>query len=117
MSIFDINRDGKVDFTDHFLTYGILKSIDDCIADEKRKTRNDSWRDDCDPDYESDIDPDDFDSQEEYMDAVEEAKYEWREYCEDGWEYDLDPMDFETEKEYQDALEEAIQCYEESDVF
>ena len=117
MSIFDINRDGKVDFTDHFLTYDILKTIDDCIADEKRKTRNDSWRDDCDPDYESDIDPDDFDSQEEYMDAVEEAKYEWREYCEDGWEYDLDPMDFETEEEYQDALEEAIQCSEESDDF
>ena len=67
MSIFDINRDGKVDFTDHFLTYGILKTIDTCIADKKRKIRNNSWRDDCDPDYESDIDPDDFDSQEEYI--------------------------------------------------
>ena len=76
MSIFDINRDGKVDFTDYFLTYDILQTIDDCIADRKRQNCNSSWQDDCDLYCESDIDPDDFETEEEYQDALEEAMFD-----------------------------------------
>lgn len=94
---------------------------------------DDSWRDFCEDGSEYDIDPEDYDTEEEYMEALEEAKEEyaeehnfkdyrivgiyienddednedWRDECEDGSDYDLDPYDFDTEEEYLHALDAA----------
>lgn len=69
---------------------------------------DDSWRDFCEDGSDYDLDPEDFDSEYEYEEALEEAKeqYAWRENCEDGFEYNVDPEDYETEEEYLEALNE-----------
>ena len=102
MSFFDFNRDGKVDFWDHFLVFGIAKA-----AEQEYKDVHE-WRDSCDYDPEYDVDPEDYETEDEFEEALNEAKYGWRDLCEDGSDYDLDPEDYETEEEYMDALEDAI---------
>ena len=70
-----------------------------------------SWREECDfKDYLNyDIDPEDYDTQEEYEEALQEKKYAWREDCDydDYLNYDVDPEDYETEAEYREALQKA----------
>ena len=44
MSFFDFNRNGKVDFWDHFLVFGIAKA-----AEQEYKDQH-GWRDSCDYD-------------------------------------------------------------------
>ena len=76
MSSFDFNNDGKVDFGEHFLTYVMIEEFDKFIISEKKSLfsgDDDSWRDFYDYDFESDIDPDDFETEEEYLDALAEA--------------------------------------------
>ena len=68
---------------------------------------DDGWRDDCEDGWEYGLYPEDYETEEDYMEALEEAKYGWREACEDGWEYGLYPEDYETEEEYNEALEAA----------
>ena len=68
---------------------------------------DDSWRDYCEDGSEYDIDPDDYETEGEYEEAIQEAKDSWRDYCEDGSEYDIDPDDYETEEEYEEAIQEA----------
>ncbi len=53
------------------------------------------------------IDPDDYDSEEDLLEAIEEAKYAWRDEAEPAFEYGLNPVDFETREEYEEALEQA----------
>ena len=52
------------------------------------------------------LDPEDYETEEEYEEALNNEKYAWRLTCEDGYEYGLDPEDYETEDEYNDALYE-----------
>ena len=77
---------------------------------------DDSWRDFCEDGSDYDLDPEDFDSEEEYEEALEEAKekYAWRENCEDGFEYNIDPEDYETEEEYLEALNEEKYAWRET---
>ena len=64
------------------------------------------WRDYCDDEgLDYDVDPEDFETEEEYNKAVYEAKYGWRDYCES--EYGIDPNDYETEDEFYEAVAEA----------
>ena len=93
--LFDFNGDGKVSMLEDFLAYAIHESA------------MHSWRDTCENGIEFDLDPMDYETEEEYTDALEEAKYGWRDICEDGIDFDLDPEDYETEEEYDEALEEA----------
>ena len=62
------------------------------------------WRETCEDGSEYGLDPEDFETEEEYEEALNEEKYGWRLTCEDGSEYGLDPKDFETEDEYEEAL-------------
>ena len=78
-------------------------------------TDDDDWRDNCEDGSEWDIDPYDYDTEEEYLEALHEVKYEWREYAEDGEIWGLDPEDFETEEEYEEALEEAMNEWDDSE--
>ena len=68
-----------------------------------------SWREECDfKDYLNyDIDPEDYDTQEEYEEALQEKKYAWREDCDynDYLNYDIDPEDYDTQEEYEEALQ------------
>ncbi len=64
------------------------------------------WRDFCEDGEEYGVDPTDYETEEEYEEALEEKKYGWRESCKDGLEYGVDPTDYETEEEYEEALED-----------
>lgn len=92
------------------------------------------WRDHCEDCSPYGINPNDYETADEYNDALVDAKhnltsqigsnqltmistcghqddvskkYVWRKYCEDGSDYGIDPLDFETADDYEDALAEA----------
>ena len=66
-----------------------------------------SWMDECEDDWEHGIFPENYDTREEYEEALEEARHGWRDTCETDWEHGILPEDYETEEEYEEALEEA----------
>lgn len=68
-----------------------------------------SWRDFCEDGSEYGIDSEDYETEEEYEEALTEEKYGWRDFCEDGSEYGIDPEDYETEEEYEAAILEAAE--------
>jgi hypothetical protein len=113
--LFDFNGDGKTSFIEE---YRALKMFEVCIEeqmnnlpknlfDDEDDSDDYEWRENCDDGLEYGVDPEDYETEEEYEEALEEAKYEWREDCDDGLEYGVDPEDYETEEEYEEALEEA----------
>lgn len=118
--MFDFNRDGKEDLGELWVAQ---KIFDECTK-EKEQQHDDSsdymyhsaldddfidtsWREFCEDGSEFDIDPEDYETEDEYNEALEEARNAWRDTCEDSSEYGLDPDDFETEDEYNEAFEEA----------
>lgn len=116
--LFDFNGDGKTDLGEEFLA---LKIFENCIKDNDDTrfseendvyanpipSKNYSWRAYCEDGAEFGLFPEDFESEEEYMEALEVAKNAWRDACDVGAEFGLYPEDFETEEEYADALEVA----------
>ncbi|MDO4343351.1 MAG: hypothetical protein Q4C50_00975 [Eubacteriales bacterium] len=122
--MFDFNRDGKEDFVERWLA---LKIFEECTKEQEHHDYSDddidysildddddysvdtSWRDFCEDGSEFDLAPEDYETEEEYEEALAKAKEKiaWRDTCEDGSEYGLDPEDYETEDEYNEALEEA----------
>lgn len=120
--IFDFNRDGKEDFGEQWLAYKIFEEctkeeeshhdyssdyIDHSIFGDDNDDIDTSWREFCEDGSDFDLDPEDYETEEEYEEALREAQTAWRDTCEDGSEYGLDPEDYETEEEYEEALEEA----------
>lgn len=79
------------------------------IAEPKVNDNRYAWRLNCEDGSEYGIYPEDYETRDEYHEALAHEKYAWREWCEDGSEYGLDPEDFETEDDYNEALEEAEQ--------
>lgn len=61
------------------------------------------------------ISPEDFETRDEYHEALHREKYAWREWCEDGADFGVDPDDYETEDEYEEALEAAKQAADETE--
>lgn len=118
--IFDFNRNGKEEFSELWIAQ---KVFEDCTKEEGNDFSDDyiyhsildedgpsvdiSWRDYCEDGSEFDLDPEDYESEDEYSDALEEARGAWRDTCDDSSEYGLDPEDYDTEDEYMEALEEA----------
>ena len=74
-----------------------------------------AWRLNCEDGSEYGISPEDYETRDEYHEALHQEKYAWRDYCEDGSEYGIDPEDYETEDEYQDALDEAKEAESSND--
>lgn len=119
---FDFNGDGKTTWDEEWLGMMI---INECMKEEKKQTNstplfpfghhydedddneNSEWRIFCEDGTEYGLDPEDFETEEEYEVALSRAKVAWRETCEDGFEFGVDPEDFETEEDYIEALEEA----------
>ena len=106
MGLFDFNRDGKTDFSEHFLAYGIFQAVMNSRESSNHFHDDYGWRDFCEDGFEYDVDPEDYDTEEEYMEALNKEKYGWRETCEDGFDYGVDPEDYETEEEYMEMLKE-----------
>ncbi|MCC8101553.1 MAG: hypothetical protein LIP11_04590, partial [Clostridiales bacterium] len=66
-----------------------------------------AWRLNCEDGSPYGINPDDYETREEYNEALYKEKYRWRNFCEDGTDYGIAPEDYETEEEYEDALKNA----------
>ena len=92
----DFDGDGESDLGER---WSALQVFQECEEEH-------AWRETCEDGSEYDLDPEDYETEEEYEEALEEEKYGWRETCEDGSEFGLDPEDYETEEEYEEALEE-----------
>ena len=122
--LFDFNGDGKTTWDEEYLAF---KIFEECTKEEENDFDNDfdsdlfddtdisdkyEWRDYVEVDYLLGIFPEDYETEEEYLEAVNEAKYAWRDTCEDGSDVCIDPEDYENEDEYNDALEEARDTYE-----
>jgi len=112
--LFDFNRDGKEDFGEQWVAFQMFEEWTkdskpkSSYADYSSPSRSIyNWRDHCEDGSEYGIDPDDYDAEDEYDEALKEAKYGWRDTCEDGLQYSVDPEDYETEAEYNEALETA----------
>lgn len=116
--LFDFNGDGKTDLGEEFIAYKIFEQCmkksddadDDFSLDEDLDiipSKDYSWRSYCEDGTEFCIFPEDYETEEEYEEALNEAKYAWRDTCEDGSDYGLIPEDYETEEEYSEALDEA----------
>lgn len=110
--LFDFNRDGKEDLGEQWLAYKMFEEATKTEDDEIDPIFDDdyddhSWRQFCDDGSEYGIDPEDYETEEDYNEALEEAKHAWRDIAEDGFEFGIDPEDYETEQEYNEALEEA----------
>lgn len=134
--MFDFNRDGREDFGEQWLAFKIFEectkndnsSDSDFFVSPSRRSSYVGFDADDEPDFLDDsdddvvghdwrlfcedgsdvgVDPEDFDSEEEYEEALADARSMWRFTCEDGSDVGLDPYDYDTEDEYSDALAEA----------
>lgn len=83
--LFDFNRDGKEDLTEQWVAH---KIFEECATAAARHSnvldeKDTSWRDFCEDGWEYGVAPEDYDTEEEYEDALEEAKSqrdEWDEW-------------------------------------
>jgi len=66
-----------------------------------------SWREFCEDGSEYGLDPEDFDDELEYEEALEEARSAWHDKYEPDFEHAIYPEDYDTEEEYLEALDEA----------
>ena len=111
--LFDFNRDGKEDSGELWIAHKIFEDVtkkedeEDDIFVPDNDYNNHSWRRFCEDGTEFGVYPENYETEEEYNNALNEAKYGWRSTAEDGFEFGVDPEDYETEEEYNYDLEEA----------
>lgn len=86
--IFDFNHDGK---TSPFEQYIGFKIFEECLKEFENEEGDDDdkyeWRLTCEDGWDYDIDPEDYETEFEYMEALEEAK---ENCCEPDEEFDED---------------------------
>lgn len=97
MGIFDFNHDGKTSFFEFAAGMGIV----DCMLREEKE----EWVSEVGDGSEYGIDPQDFDSKDDYEFAYNRAKYAWRDSCPGLWETGVDPDLYETKEDYLEAVE------------
>ena len=92
--LFDLDGDGKVEADEEFISMMMLNhmekemreessDIDDfdddfdsySYSDSQSNQPDTSWRDTCEDGYEYGLEPQEYDEEEEYLDALNEAKY------------------------------------------
>ena len=66
-----------------------------------------AWRLNCEDGSAYGIDPNNYETRDEYNEALSREKHGWRDYCEDGSDYGISPEDYETEEEYNAAIDTA----------
>lgn len=109
MGLFDFDGDGKISPWEDFLEYSLFEEFANdgtgepgigLFADDHK----DDWRYDCEDGSEYDIDPWDYDTLEEYEEALEDARLDRDLYGEDEEEHKADE-DGETEEDEDDEDE------------
>ena len=106
-SLFDVDGDGEITAADDMLDFMLFNEF---LKDEEKResdAKKEEWRIFAEDGSDYDLYPEDYETEEEYNEALREAKTAWRDEVEDGWEYNMDPEDYETEEEYDEALDEA----------
>ena len=69
-----------------------------------------AWRKNCADGSEYDIDPLDYETEDEYNQAIYDEKYAWRRWAAiDAKKYGIDPTAFETEKDFSAVVDKARQ--------
>lgn len=116
---FDFNGDGKEDLGEQWIAHQIFKECDeedefsdanlfDTELSSNEDDTDDLWREFCEDGSEFGIYPEDYSTEEEYEEVLQEA---WNEcadlYEEDGSEFGIYPEDYSTKAEYEEALQEA----------
>lgn len=117
--LFDFNGDGKTTWDEEYLAFKIFEECtkkeesdydsdldSDLLSDTVLSDKYD-WRLYCEDGFSYDVDPEDYEAEEEYEEALNEAKYGWRDNCESISDTGIDPEDYETEEEYDEALVQA----------
>lgn len=66
-----------------------------------------AWRLNCEDGSAYGIDPNNYETRDEYNEALSREKHGWRDYCEDGSDYGISPEDYETAEEYNAAIDTA----------
>lgn len=116
--LFDFNGDGKTSWDEEYIAYRIFE---ECTKDDNSSGgsygsygsdysgsygnyNRYEWRESCEDGTEFGVDPEDYETEEEYDDALYEAKYGWREGCLSYYETGVLPEAYETAKEYWEAL-------------
>lgn len=115
--IFDFNFDGKTSWDEQALG---LMIINECMKEDSddddfsfsssgifSSGTDHSWRSMYDYDVETGIDPEDYETEDEYLEALNAARTAWRDYRFYDPETGIDPEDYETEEEFEEALAEA----------
>lgn len=116
---FDWNQNGKAD-ADDFLWEEHYQKITDknrkkkegvlpvpAFPVKKEKSKY-QWRKNCRDNEGTGVSPYDYETEEEYEEALEEAKHEWRDdYFSTELKTGVSSVDYETEEEYREAVEEA----------
>lgn len=107
--LFDFDNSGDTDVGEELLGLSMAGEIlDEEFSDDEDEDEDKyEWRDYCEDGSEFDVDPEDFETEEEYNSALETAMYAWRDYCEDGSDYGIYPEDYDTLEEYLEDLEDA----------
>lgn len=83
----------------------------DCVEDECEQyafSRKNAWRKTVPNGKEYGLDPLYYDTEQEYLEALNEEKYGWRKWYEDDDTLGLDVNDFETQEEYQKAYDDLL---------
>ena len=112
--LFDFNHDGKTEFTERLVGYKVIRDSIKNTSDSSRtgdswdSSEEDpyAWRDTCERDYEVSVSPEDYETEEEYLEAVQEERYGWRDTCDRDYDVSVSPEDYETEEEYLEAVQE-----------
>lgn len=114
--LFDFNRDGKESLSELWIAQ---RMFEECAKEQEKISESNygsdfpddddgyEWRMFCEDGLEYGVIPEDYETEYEYIEALNEAKYGWRDICEDGSEYGIDAEDYETEDEYEEALNQA----------
>lgn len=108
-----------------------VDKVSDTPLGTMKPLRKNLWREYCEDGSKYGINPMDYDSADEYEEALNKAKsesiiilmeiedlpdmeahlsqtkYTWRKYCSDGLKYGLSPEDFENADDYEEALKAA----------
>ena len=117
--LFDFNGDGKTTWDEEYLAFKIFEEctkeedndfdngFDSDLFDDTDSSEKYEWRLYCEDGFEFGVDPEDYGTEEEYEEALNEAKYGWRDNCESVLDTGVEPTDYETEEEYEEALADA----------
>jgi len=88
---------------------GYIEGVE-TYSEKYRYSRKYAWRVGCADGSAYDIDPLDYETEEEYNQAIYDEKYAWRLWGEyDAERYGLNPRDYETEEEFNEAVDAAFQ--------